>query len=65
MAHLEQANITGVELAGEVLHDTRQVLLAFLVRVEEGVGLELGTWAITGKGHLLDPVGRWCFRYVT
>ena len=55
MAHVEQANIAGVELAGEVLHDTRQVLLAFLVRVEEGVGLELGTWAITGKGTLTRP----------
>src|SRR3954453_14984596 len=50
MAHAEQADIVGVELACEFLRDTRQVLLAFLVRVEEGVGLELGTWAITGKG---------------
>ena len=55
MAHVEQADIAGVELAGEVLHDARQVLLAFLVRVEEGVGLELGTWAITGKGTLTRP----------
>ena len=30
-------------------------LLAFLVRVEESVGLELGTWAITGKGTLARP----------
>ena len=55
MAHVEQADVAGVELAGEVLHDARQALLAFLVRVEEGDGLELGTWAITGKGTLARP----------
>src|SRR3954451_12308427 len=55
MAHVKQADIAGVELAGEVLRDARQVLLAFLVRVEDGVGLELGTWAITGKGTLARP----------
>ena len=55
MAHREQAGIASTELAGEVLHDARQALLAFLVRVEEGVGLELGTWAITGKGTLARP----------
>ena len=55
MAHVEHADIAGVELAGEVLHDARQALLAFLVQVEEGGGLELGTWAITGKGTLARP----------
>ena len=55
MAHVEHADIAGVELAGEVLQDARQALLAFLVQVEEGDGLELGTWAITGKGTLARP----------
>ena len=55
MAHVEQADLAGVELASETLHDAQQVLLAFLVRVEESVGLELGTWAITGKGTLARP----------
>ena len=55
MAHREQAGIAGMELAGEVLHDARQALLAFLVRLEAGDGLELGIWAITGKGTLARP----------
>src|SRR3954451_16408516 len=55
MAHLEPADVAGVELAGEVLPAARQALLAFLVRVEAGDGLELGTWAITGKGTLARP----------
>jgi hypothetical protein len=55
MARLKHADISGVELGGEVLHDARQALLAFLVRIEEGDGLELGTWAITGKGALARP----------
>jgi hypothetical protein len=55
MAHVAQTDIAGAELAGEVLRDAGQVLLAFLVRVEEGVGLELGNWAITGKGTLARP----------
>ena len=44
-----------MELAGEVLHEARQALLAFLVRDREGDGLELGVWAITGKGTLARP----------
>ena len=55
MVHVEHTDIAGVELAGEVLDDARQVLLAFLVQVEDDDALELGTWAITGKGTLARP----------
>lgn len=53
----QHADLTGIELASEVLSgDRRQVLLAFLVRGEDGGdALELGAWAVTDEGKLVRP----------
>jgi hypothetical protein len=50
------ADLAGVELASELLPDGRQVLLAFLVRGEDGgEALELGVWDVAGQGRLARP----------
>ena len=48
-------DITGAELASEVVHDGRLVLLVFLVRGETGNSLELGAWSTTTAGKLAPP----------
>src|SRR5687767_321626 len=47
MVDERHADLAGVELASELLPDGRQVLLAFLVRGEDGgEALELGVWDV-------------------
>lgn len=48
-------DVTGAELASEVVHDGRLVLLVFLVRGETGNSLELGAWSTTTAGKLAPP----------
>jgi hypothetical protein len=50
-------DLAGAELASEALPGDRpQVLLAFLVRGEDGGdALELGAWAVTDAGKLVRP----------
>jgi hypothetical protein len=55
MADEQQVDIAGAELASEVLDDGRLVLLAFLVRGENGAALELGAWSVTTAGKLTRP----------
>jgi len=53
----QHADLDGVELASEALPGDRpQVLLAFLVRGEDGGdALELGAWTVTDEGKLVRP----------
>jgi hypothetical protein len=57
MSDEPRADLAGAELASEVLPGDRpQVLLAFLVRGEDGGNaLELGAWAVTADGKLVRP----------
>jgi len=57
MPENQHADLVGVELASEaLLGDRPQVLLAFLVRGEDGGdALELGAWTVTGDGKLVRP----------
>jgi hypothetical protein len=51
----QQVDIAGAELASEVVHDGRLILLVFLVRGENGKALELGAWSTTTAGKLARP----------
>ena len=55
MSDEQQVDIAGAELASEVVHDGRLVLLVFLVRGEDGEALELGAWSATADGKLTRP----------
>ena len=55
MSDEQQVDIAGAELASEVVHDGRLVLLVFLVRGEDGEALELGAWSATAGGKLTRP----------
>jgi hypothetical protein len=55
MSQGSHADLAGAELASEVMHDGRHMLLAFLIPLEDGDGLELGAWSTTGEGKLARP----------
>jgi hypothetical protein len=55
MSQRPHPDLAGAELAGEVLHDGGYTLLAFLVPLEDGDGLELGAWSTAGDGKLARP----------
>lgn len=56
MSDKQQVDIAGAELASEVVHEGRLVLLVFLVRGEDGAALELGAWSATADGKLTRPL---------